>query len=276
MVSKKYSKGFTLIELLVVISIISLIAAVILASLSVARDKARIAAGQKFDGYTYRTLGSEIVGYWSLNETSGATAYDVANNGNGTRFGTVPSVNGAVGKAASFNGNSANYISVPNNESIQTTGNQTISFWVYPVSFGVRRNPVAKAYGGEGSITQEISGALNYYYGTAGTDNTPYQGFGMTSPIELNKWTHLAVVRDLTNMRLYWYKNGVLVNQATALYAPAGASTANLLIGRGYAGTYDGYIDEVKIYGQALGLAQIEKLYAEGLEKKKYADSTTP
>ena len=50
----RHQKGFTLIELLVVISLISLLASMVLASLSSARDKARYARA-KSDIYQLRT-----------------------------------------------------------------------------------------------------------------------------------------------------------------------------------------------------------------------------
>ena len=44
---KLHSKGFTLIELLVVISIIGLLSSVVLAALSTAKDRGRVAGGAK-------------------------------------------------------------------------------------------------------------------------------------------------------------------------------------------------------------------------------------
>lgn len=265
-------KGFTLIELLLVISVVGLLSSIVLASLSRARDKSKIAAGQLFDGSIYHVIGDELAGYWPLEESSGA-AYDQAGTNNGTRYGTVPSISGVIGNAASFNGNSANYIYLGNNSSLQITGSETISLWLYPTSFSARRNPIAKAYGGEGTITQEINGSLTYFYGTAGANASPYQTFGMTSSLQLNKWTHIALVRDLVKMKLYWYKDGNLVNQANAAYANATPSALDLMIGRGYTSNYSGYIDEVKIYRKPIPLSQIQNLFAEGLAKKKLAVS---
>ncbi|PCH93232.1 MAG: hypothetical protein COB85_07400, partial [Bacteroidetes bacterium] len=47
---------------------------------------------------------------------------------------------------------------------LQITGDLTIEMWVMPSNFSARRNPYAKAYGGEGTITQETNGILNFYY----------------------------------------------------------------------------------------------------------------
>ena len=54
----KLNRGFTLIELLVVISIVSLLASVVMASLNTARDKAKAAVTLQFDTSMYHTYGA--------------------------------------------------------------------------------------------------------------------------------------------------------------------------------------------------------------------------
>jgi hypothetical protein len=189
-------------------------------------------------------------GLWHLNETSGTSVADSSGNGNtGTATGTTI-VDGKLNNARNFNGTS-DLVSLGNPSSLQITGNQTIEMWLYPTDMTVRRNPYAKAYGGEGTITQEINGTLTYFYGTAGANTTPYQGFSTGVSISTNQWSHVAIVRDLSNMQLYWYINGELVNQTVASYSYATVSSLTAYIGEGYTNNYAGIIDEFRISNKA-------------------------
>lgn len=259
-------KAFTLIELLVVIAVIGMLASIVLVSLSGTRGKATMAQKQSFASQVNHVLGAYAVGIWQLDEGSGTAAKDSSGYGNnGTIAGATWQTqdNCALGACLSFNG--SNGITIPNSSSLQVTGSQTISLWVYPTVLDARRNPYAKAYGGEGTITQEINGGVSYFYGTCGGNCSPYQGFSMTSRLEINTWTHLAIVRDFKNMKLRWYKNGKLVNQANASYTFATASTQPVYIGKGYVSPYRGNIDDVRVFTEVLSTSQVQKLYASGL-----------
>jgi len=149
------------------------------------------------------------------------------------------------------------YVNLANPTALQITGDMTIEMWLYPTDFSERRNPFAKAYGGEGTITQETSGGLTYYYGTNGGNGGPYQSI-TSSAISKDAWTHVAIVRDLTNMKLYWYVNGSLVSQRDADYAAATSGTNPVYIGKGYVYNYQGQIDEVRIWNTARTQTQIQ------------------
>ncbi|MDD5040615.1 MAG: hypothetical protein PHY34_05735, partial [Patescibacteria group bacterium] len=159
---------------------------------------------------------------------------------------------------------SNDYVRRNNATALQITGNQTISLWVRPDSFESRQSLINKAYGGEGSITLEQDGTLEYRYGTCGGDNSPYQAVNSKVKLDLGEWAYVAVVRDLTNMKIRWYINGELVNEEDAQYASATASTAAFDIGRGYASNFNGGIDEVALYKTAKTEADIDTIMGSG------------
>ncbi len=165
--------------------------------------------------------------------------------------------------ALNFDGN-GDFVNFGNPSGLQITGNQTIEMWIYPTALDARRNPVAKAYGGEGTVTLETDGSLSYYYGTGGGNNNPYQGIGST-PIQANTWTHIAIVRDLTTMRLYWYINGNQVVHIPAQFSYAQSSTLPFYIGRGYVSDFKGMIDEVRIWNVARSASEIVAFKSVGL-----------
>ncbi len=198
--------------------------------------------------------------YIALDEGSGSSASDSQNNISAGTISGGTWASGQIGSALTFNGSTDN-INLGNPALLQITGDMSISMWLKPTNFSARRNPYAKAYAGEGTITQETNGYLNYYYGTGGGNNSPYQGFGSGASLTLNAWNHIVLVRDLTNMQLYWYVNGTQTNQNAATYAEAVASSLNATIGSGYVSNYAGVIDDVQIYNCAISASEVTALY---------------
>jgi len=204
-----------------------------------------------------------LVAHWTFDGStlSGTNVSDVAGESDGTLTAGPEPTLGRIGQGMLFNGTSGG-VNLGNPSALQITGDQTIAMWVYPENFSARRNPFAKAYGGEGTITQETSGGLNYYYGTNGGNSGPYQGFGSSASIVLNTWNHIAIVRDLSAnpMRLRWYINGAETSVANATYAAAVSGTNPAYIGQGYVSRYAGVIDDVRIYNRALSANEVRGL----------------
>ncbi len=211
---------------------------------------------------------ANTVGLWHLDEIDGNSAYVKDSSGfsnDGVPIGTTYTPNGKIGGARNFDGSSSSYISLGNPSALQTIGSQTIDMWLYPTEFNLRRNPYDKAHGGEGTITQEPSGILIYYYGSAGGNTTPYESFSSLTPLALNQWNHIALVRNLASMKVEWYINGVLVNSKTVTINPAVASNLPAKIGTGYTNPYKGMIDEVRISNKARSADEIRQAYEVGL-----------
>jgi len=189
-------------------------------------------------------------------------ANDYARDNDGTPLGAPSYVAGVKDQALSLNRADAESITIGNKPDFQITGNQTIMMWINAADLNVRQNPYAKAYGGEGTITLEPSGSLSYYYGQHGGNGSPYQGFGSgTATITSGVWNHIVLTRDLTNMQLYWYRNGTVRNTATATYSPAVAGTLSALIGRGYTNNFNGMIDDFRMFNASLSWAEIQRYY---------------
>jgi hypothetical protein len=162
------------------------------------------------------------------------------------------------GRALRFDGTDDG-VSLGNPAALQMTGDQTIEMWIKPDDLSVRRNPWNKAYAGEGTMTIETGGDINYFYGTGGGNNSPYQTFNSLKDLRAGHWQHIALVRQLgaEPRKLSWYINGLLVNEAAASYFPAVSGALNALVGHGYAGRFKGEIDELRLWNVARTGAEI-------------------
>ncbi len=221
-----------------------------------------------------------LMAYWTFDQGTGTQLTDSSGRGNhGTLAGTtLPQwVAGHTGRAGDwalyFSGSTAQndanapHVFLGNLPDLTITGDQTISMWLYPTDFTYRQNPYAKAYGGTGTITQEPTTwgtpkSLDYYYGTAGSNSSPYQSVssGSGGILIANQWNHIALVRDFTNNQIRWFVNGVCTNVVTPAYSSAAADNLDAYIGRGYERNYWGRIDDMAIFNHALPDVQVKAI----------------
>lgn len=145
----------------------------------------------------------------------------------------------------------------------------SICFWVRPTNLSARQNLWGKAYGGEGSMTIEITdGDISFYWGISGVNGPTYgtntSGVGLLAS---GTWTHVVAVRDHQNEEVRWYKNGVLFNTTgmTTWYLPT-KGTLGLKIGQSYTSGINGYIDDFRIYHSLLTAEDVHEIYAAGCQ----------
>lgn len=208
--------------------------------------------------------------HYPFDEGVGNIATDITGNGNnGTLVGPAYQANSGDNSPfyLQFDGVD-DYVDIG---SLDISGSElTIACWVRPDGFGISDARVlSKATGTStnahfwmlGTVTSGGEPVLRARLRTGGTTNTIIAG---SSPFVAGTWAHIAMVYDGTEVRLY--KDGVEVgsdNQAGALATdPAVAAViGNQPPGAGDK-AFDGCIDDVRFYSDALTVPEIQALAA--------------
>jgi PKD repeat protein len=202
-----------------------------------------------------------LLAYYKFNEGNGVTATDSSgNNNNGFIRGPVY-VPGWEGMALRFI-NPFDYIEVKNQNSFKSLTRFTMEAWINPTS--------AKSERGLGSIIMtkgdvwtlallDVGSGAQLKATVAGMNPTTIRG--VSEAIDYNIFTHIAVTFDGANIRLF--KNGKeILSQAVTgkltndeLPFVIGASSPS----PSNTTTFEGTIDEVKVWNRALSTAELGK-----------------
>ena len=209
------------------------------------------------------TFTRGLVAYWSFDEGSGTTAYDASGNGNhGTLINGPKWTQGKNGQALSFDG-SNDYVDVPDSNSLDVTNAFTVEVWINPrTTLFVTQEIVNKGVNRDTDCPFEI-----FTYGTIFAVYLNNYDTGLNADVkESGKWQHFVVTYDssLSNNNIKIFKNGSLVAQKTYT-TPLIVTNANMHIGGWASGaSFDGLIDEVRIYNRALSPEEIRFHYSRG------------
>lgn len=186
--------------------------------------------------------------------TGSSTWYDLSGKGNHCVWNNTPTWSNGL---YTFDG-VANYGTITNNASLNFASNMTLMILMQSTATSGRRNPWDQAYGGYGTWTDEVGNSVTSYYGDAGSNTTPYQGRGVT--FAKNTWGLLCTTRDTTYHT--WYKNATLTEQFAHGYSDLLTTSANIRIGTGYAGYFQGYMSIVLAYAATLTQEEVNQNYA--------------
>ena len=209
-----------------------------------------------------------LVGYWKFNEGSGLTACDLSGKRN---HGTL--INGPkwslgrehIGNALNFDGVD-DYVDCGNKPSLNITGAITIEAWMKANSLSDNRFLLSKRYATSYYIQPLSSGAVE----CGGKNAITSKATTPTGSVTTGAWYHVVFVYDTTVSIIRIYVNSVLKIEETGNTGGIGSNDEPFEIGRSSdypTIPFNGLIDEVRIYNQALSVAEIQKHYAEGLEK---------
>ena len=208
------------------------------------------------------TFTRGLVAYWSFDEGTGNTVYDLSGNGNHGTIHGATWTQGKFGKALSFDGVD-DYVDCGNDESLNITDEITIEAWVkragdFPTNnignivwrhnYGARTGYRLFAYT-NGRVRFAVGNGSNIYY--AGT------GYPLST---IGEWVHVVGVFDGSYVKLYI--NGQF-NDEVQFSGSFVEADCNLLISQG-AETFNGTIDEVRIYNRALSEEEIRYHYNHG------------
>ncbi|UCC23448.1 MAG: LamG domain-containing protein [Planctomycetota bacterium] len=209
---------------------------------------------------------ANLVSHWTFDDGSGTIAYDSAGENDGTLVGDPMWTSGQIDGSLSFDG-SGDYVSIGNTVT-HNLPNGTFAAWVYPLDMGrycgIRNFAyvIGAAYW-PGELGFRVSGDGGGFATVQNTSSHP--GFYIPPGTFVEGyWYHVALTWDGSHWR--GYVNGLEKGSLPSTLGTSASSPRDTLIGKGWDGcSWNGAIDDVRIYDKALTAAEVEQLYFEGL-----------
>ena len=221
---------------------------------------------QALSASSVSNLYNPLAAYWKLDEFAGATSFaDASGDGNtGTCGVACPAmgVPGKVGTAASFNGLD-DQIAIPDSPSLRL--NQfTIALWVYPKQIKADFQPLVDKNNSTGDRNYGlliVPNSMQVRYSIWAGDCATKFAANSAGQLTLNTWNHVAFTYDGAVERLYI--NGILDSSNAAPTASLCQTAVPVNIGMVTAAflPFNGMLDDIQIYNQALSTVSVASLF---------------
>ena len=218
-----------------------------------------------------------LVGYWRLNDGTGAIAKDSSGQGRDGEIQNGEWVTGGSGTALHFNGENTCVV-VPEISGLNGSDELTVEAWVFWEGGGRYPNILTGgAWNPGGFMIFVHDNQCSFRMGKPGPapwevgKNWEETSAGLVRPIQLGRWYHLAA--SFKQPTLTTYVDGELAGSASWNY-PVGQSGKISIgtwndAGLGPGMFHYGMIAEVKIFNRALSKSEIEADYREGQDLRK-------
>jgi len=231
-----------------------------------------------------------LVGWWTFDETEGFGAPDSAgsNDGRLTGFNEPRWTQGQLGRALEFKGDTADVVVIPNAAALNPRSQISLSAWIYSDTEESRHTEtiLSKGIGTDTqySLAVERGGAIRFALGESSLVSE--------RRIVPHRWMHVLASFDGETMRIYVdgkvdrnsLKRGGSVETTDSIEATDSSIAAT--DGEVYIGsapntqlassvtppsTFNGLLDDVRIYSIGLNFAAVANLYAEGVHNSNGA-----
>ena len=220
-------------------------------------------------------LQNGLIVHWTFDgpTISGTTVADVSGNANnGTMVNNPAPAAGVLGQALSFNGTNQ-YVTLPNNPSLNITGPVTLAAWIKTTTTGAdtiidRYNPSLPNPGYGLIINVPAVGQYGYWSGT----HLSWVGSSSTD-VNDGKW-HLIVASEAGGIVSFYKDGNPDGTQTTA--DPNSYAGVGYLASNGASAYFPGSIDDVRIYNRALSAAEVQQLYDLGTASHQNATINPP
>jgi subtilisin family serine protease len=232
----------------------------------------------KGDVWGFRTVVTgydpTLIAWWKLDEGTGTTAYDSADNHNGQLVNGPVWATGKINGGLSFDGVN-DYVSVADDASLRFTKDSsfTICAWVKPNSTTYAGQIVCKMQSNSqhGLFTYELQWSpvnLRFDFVLSNSGNYYIDVSTPNGSVPTGGWAYATCVYQNKDIKIYL--NGALKSSGYFNSNPSGAADKFLSIGvRTYDTTFENYLggmlDDVRIYNRALSADEIWQLYQGGL-----------
>jgi flagellin-like protein len=212
-----------------------------------------------------------LVFYWSLDDVDSGSAYDSIGGLHGTPKNDVTSGEGYVHSAGDFGGGDNDYVSIPADPSLNgITGEVTVAAWIYIDN----KNDDAKVFSTQS--TGSDNGFKLSVYKKNNKHRVEFEIRGGGSPasnrdvsggtdLETGRWYH--VVGRYDGESITTFVNGEEDREKDSITKSLEAASGKAAIGRevnqlfGDYLSWDGKIDDLRVYDRALSDAEITDLY---------------
>ena len=218
--------------------------------------------------------------YLPFDDGAGKSPKDASGNENkATIQGNLKWVKGKINGALEFDGGAANFVEVAHNPDLEGMKQLTVEAWVQPLGPDALARGIAskRAAWQAGDVYNLFSWNESKFWARVNAKDG--QQISSISILEDKEWMHLAYVYDGKTKKQLLYVNGELENEVDHPEDEVSSSQEPLWIGtlnQGYAQTWNGLIDEVRIWSTVLTEADI-KLSMDGelLPVQPYGKATT-